>query len=78
MGRAWSDFDQRFFDEVKADVERGRVRAEFAPDRPPDLPEAPSHADEVLNRLDLYLQTGNRGYLVDCARYAMWQWIEDE
>lgn len=73
--RKFSDFDQRFFDEVKHDIEQGRKRAAHIV---PNTEPVASNEEELDRRLDLYLTTGNRGYLIDLARYAMWAWIEAE
>ncbi len=70
------DFDQRFFDAIKADIERSRIRRAHVIGGAQD---PKRHASmELDRRLLLYRETGNRDYLLDVAKFAMWQWIKDE
>ena len=69
------DYDQRFFDAVKKDIEQARIR------RPHVYPENNPLLDagmELDRRLSLYKTTGNRDYLVDVAKYAHWEWLLTE
>jgi hypothetical protein len=59
-----------------ADVARSRIRRAHCVADPTIAPK--SNAAEIAERLRLYLDTGNRGYLIDCGRYAMWEWAAQE
>ena len=72
-----NDFSQEFLDAIKLDVERTRMREAHAIHSPADPPITPPDM-EILRRWRLYMETGRRDYLIDVAKYAMWQWIKDE
>lgn len=71
-GPRWSE---EFIAEMRRDVERKEARRRAHLPAPPGLIPL-SHEGEVMRRMNLYAETGNRGYLVDVARYAMFLWSE--
>lgn len=66
-----------FTNEIRADLERSAIRAARVLPAPPDMP-AMSNTGEIERRLMLYYETGLRGYLVDIAKFAMWEWQAQE
>ncbi len=73
VGGETDDFSQRFVREMYGDIWHnhqrrkhvlgGRFRENLVV--------------QISERLKLYADSGNRGYLVDAAKFAMWQWIKD-
>ena len=69
--RDWSD---RFVSEMRADVARSRIRHGRVPNDP--SMRGLSVRSEILNRLGLAIDTGNRDYFVDVANFALRAWVE--
>ena len=70
------DWSERFVAEVYEDIARTRFRRNRCITDPSIAPK--SNAAEIAERLRLYLDTGMRGYLIDVARYSMWEWNAQE
>jgi hypothetical protein len=69
----WSD---SFIEDIRHDVAKNRIRTgRVVKDQSLAVM---SNADEIYRRWKLYQETGNRGYLVDAAKYAMWEWVSKE
>lgn len=67
-----NDFSQEFINKMKNAIETSHYKYGWARKTYPELAQAYKCARE---RLDLYIKTGNKDYLVDVANFAMLEFL---